>query len=211
MTSLLDTFFATLDAIPFWLLLTVVGVLLVLETTALVGLVTPGEVVLLAAATTVGSGWEYGAMVAVAAAGTIVGQSGGYLIGRRTGPWLRQSRAGRWIGEPNWQRAERVVASGAARAIVGARFMAVAHSLVPVIAGSLRMDVGRFLRCTVIGAVAWSLVYVSLGSAASVAIRQFAHLIGPTATGLVVAAVVVVLVVRAVRRRRAERVPVEVG
>jgi membrane-associated protein len=211
MTSLLDTFFATLDAIPFWLLLTVVGVLLVLETTALVGLVTPGEVVLLAAATTVGSGWEYGALVAVAAAGTIVGQSGGYLIGRRTGPWLRQSRAGRWIGEPNWQRAERLVASGAARAIVGARFMAVAHSLVPVIAGSLRMDVGRFLRCTVIGAAAWSLVYVSLGSAASVAIRQVAHLIGPTATGLVAATVVVVLVVRAIRRHRAARVPAEVG
>lgn len=211
MTSLLDTFFATLDAIPFPLLLTVVGVLLVLETTALVGLVTPGEVVLLAAATTVASGWEYAAMVAVAAGGTIVGQSGGYLIGRRTGPWLRQSRAGRWIGEPNWQRAEQLVASGAARAIVGARFMAVAHSLVPVIAGSLRMDVGRFLRCTVVGAAAWALVYVSLGSAASVAIRQFAHLIGPTATGLVVAAVVVVLVVRAVRRHRAERVPVEVG
>jgi membrane-associated protein len=211
MTSVLDTFFATLDAIPFPLLLTVVGVLLVLETTALVGLVTPGEVVLLAAATTVGSGWEYAALVAVAAGGTIVGQTGGYLIGRRTGPWLRESRAGRWIGAPTWQRAEALVHSGASRAIVGARFLAVAHSLVPVIAGSLRMDVGRFLRCTVVGAAAWALVYVTLGSAASAAIRQVAHLVGPTATGLAVAAVAVVLVVRAIRRHRAARVPAEVG
>ena len=211
MTSWLDSFFATLDAIPFWLLLTVVGVLLVLETTALVGLVTPGEVVLLAAATTVGSAWEYAALVTVTAGGTIVGQTGGYLLGRRTGPWLRQSRAGRWIGEPNWQRAEQLVAGGAARTIVGARFMAVAHSLVPVIAGSLRMDVGRFLRCTVVGAAAWALVYVTLGSAASAAIRQVAHLVGPTATALVAATVVVLLVLRAIRRHRAQRVPAEVG
>ncbi|MGI5125470.1 DedA family protein [Pseudonocardia sp. CA-107938] len=211
MDSWFASFFAMLDAIPTWQLFAVVGVLLVLETTALVGLVTPGEVVLLAAATTVGSGWEFAALAAVATVGTIVGQTGGYLIGRRTGPWLRESRAGRWIGEPNWQRAEDLVASGASRAIVGARFLAVAHSLVPVIAGSLRMDVGRFLRCTVVGAAAWALVYVGLGSAASAAIRHVAHLVGPTATGLVVAAVVGVLVVRAVRRRRAERVPAEVG
>ncbi|MFC4943883.1 hypothetical protein [Pseudonocardia sp. GCM10023141] len=49
----LDTFFATLDAIPAWQLYTVVGLMLVLETTALIGLITPGEVVLLAPATTV--------------------------------------------------------------------------------------------------------------------------------------------------------------
>lgn len=207
MESWLDAFFATLDAIPTWQLLLVVGVLLVLETTALIGLITPGEVVLLAAATTVAGVGEFVALAAVAAGATIVGQGGGYLLGRTAGPRLRASRAGRLIGEPHWERAERLLASGAGRAVVGARFLAVAHSLVPVIAGSLRMDAGRFLRCTALGAVAWSLVYVGLGSAASAAIRHVAHLIGPAATGLVLGAVVVALVVRALRRRRADRAP----
>jgi membrane-associated protein len=82
----------------------------------------------------------------------------------------------------------------------------VAHSLVPVIAGTLRMPLARFARYTAIGAVVWGLVYVGLGSAASTAIRHSAHLIGPTATGLVVTVAVALLVVRAARKRRRTRV-----
>jgi membrane-associated protein len=194
-----------LDAIPFWQLCAIVGVLLVLETTVLIGLVTPGEVVLLAAATTVGSAGEYAALAGIAAGASLVGQTGGYLIGRRFGGRLRASWAGRKIGEPHWVRAERVLAGGAGRAIVASRFLAVAHSLVPVIAGTLRMPLRRFAPYTATGAVVWGLVYVGLGSAASAAVRHSAHLIGPVFTGVLVAAVVAVLVVRAVRARRRER------
>jgi membrane-associated protein len=201
-TEWLGSFFAMIDAMPAWQLYTVVGVLLVLETTVLVGLVTPGEVVLLAAATTVGSAGEYAALAAVAAGGSLAGQTGGYLLGRTFGGRIRASWGGRKIGEANWVRAERVLRGGTGRAIVGSRFLAVAHSLVPVIAGTLRMPWGRYARYTAVGAVLWGLVYVGLGSAASIAIRKFAHLLGPTVTTVVVAAVVVALIVRAVRKRR---------
>jgi hypothetical protein len=43
----LGSFFAMIDALPAWQLYGVVGLLLVLETTVLIGLITPGEVVLL--------------------------------------------------------------------------------------------------------------------------------------------------------------------
>src|SRR3954471_2821656 len=102
----LGSFFAMLDALPAWQLYAVVGALLVLETTVLVGLVTPGEVVLLAAATTVGNAGEYAALAAVAAGASIVGQTGGYFLGRTFGGRIRASWAGRKIGEPNWLRAE---------------------------------------------------------------------------------------------------------
>jgi membrane-associated protein len=195
-------FFAALDAIPGWQLYAGVGLLLVLETTILIGVVTPGEIVLLAAATTVGTAGEYAALAAVAAGASLVGQTGGYLLGRRFGGTIRSSRAGRTIGEPNWLRAEAVLRGGTGRAIVVSRFLAVAHSLVPVIAGTLRMSIQRFLRYTALGAVVWGLVYVGLGSAASLAIRNAAHLVGPTATGIAVAVVVVLLVVREIRKRR---------
>lgn len=91
--------------------------------------------------------------------------------------------------------------SGKGRVLVGSRFLAVAHSLVPVLAGTLAMPRARFVRYTVLGAVVWALVYVGLGSAASAVLRGAAHLVGPIATGAVVAAV---LVVRAVRRRRVQ-------
>jgi membrane-associated protein len=201
-TEWLGSFFALLDAIPTWQLYSVVGVLLVLETTVLVGLVTPGEVVLLAAATTVGSTGEYLALAAIAAGASFAGQTGGYLLGRTFGGRIRASWGGRKIGEANWLRAERVLRGGTGRAIVASRFLAVAHSLVPVIAGTLRMPWGRYARCTALGAVLWGLVYVGLGSAASIAIRESAHLLGPTVTTVVVVAVVVALIVRAVRKRR---------
>jgi membrane-associated protein len=201
-TEWLGSFFATIDAMPTWQLYAVVGVLLVLETTVLVGLVTPGEVVLLAAATTVGSTGEYVGLAAVAAGASLIGQNGGYLLGRTFGGRIRASWGGRKIGEVNWVRAERVLRGGTGRAIVGSRFLAVAHSLVPVIAGTLRMPWGRYARYTAVGAVLWGLVYVGLGSAASIAIRKFAHLLGPTVMTVVVAAVVVALIVRAVRKRR---------
>jgi membrane-associated protein len=83
---------------------------------------------------------------------------------------------------------------------------------VPVLAGTLRMPWRRFARYTALGAVVWGLVYVGLGSAASAALRQSAHLVGPTVTGVFVAVVVVALGVRAIRRRRAaEPVTAEVG
>jgi membrane-associated protein len=195
-------FFAALDAIPGWQLYAGVGLLLVLETTILIGVVTPGEIVLLAAATTVGTAGEYAALAAVAAGASLVGQTGGYLIGRRFGGTIRSSRAGRAIGEHNWLRAEAVLRGGTGRAIIVSRFLAVAHSLVPVIAGTLLMPMQRFLRYTVLGAVVWGLVYVGLGSAASLAIRNAAHLVGPTATGIAVVVVVVLLAVRGIRKRR---------
>jgi membrane-associated protein len=211
-TEWLGSFFAMIDAIPAWQLYSVVGVLLVLETTVLVGLVTPGEVVLLAAATTVGSTGEYAALAAVAAGASVVGQNGGYLLGRTFGGRIRASWGGRKIGEANWVRAERVLRGGTGRTIVVSRFLAVAHSLVPVIAGTLRMPWGRYARYTAVGAVLWGLVYVGLGSAASIAIRESAHLLGPTVTTVLVAAVVVALIGRAVRnRRRAAGEPVDGG
>lgn len=199
----LADFFATIDAIPSWQLYAVAGVLLVLETTMLIGLVTPGEVVLLAAATTVGTAGEYATLATVAAGASLVGQTGGYLIGRQFGGRIRAGWAGRRIGEDSWTRAEAVLRDGRGRVLIGSRFAAVAHSLVPVIAGTLRMPGHRFLRYTAIGAVLWGLVYVGLGSAASAALRNAAHLVGPTVTGLLVAGIAVALVVRALRRRRA--------
>lgn len=197
-------FFATIDAIPSWQLYSAVDVFLLLETTVLIGLVTPGEVVLLAAATTVGTPGEYAALATVAAGASLVGQTGGYGLGRRFGGWIQASWAGRRIGEDNWSRAEVMLRDGRGRVLIGSRFVAVAHSLVPVIASTLRMPLRRFGCYAAIGAGLWGLVYVGLGSAASVAVRNVAHLVGPTVTGLLVAGIVVALVVRTLRRRRAE-------
>lgn len=94
---------------------------------------------------------------------------------------------------------------GRGRVLVGSRFLAVAQSVVPVVAGTLRMPAGRSVRYTALGAVLWGLVYAGLGGAAPTAARQSAHLVGPTVTGVVVV-VAVALGVQALRRHRSEHV-----
>jgi membrane-associated protein len=195
-----------LDAIPPASLYAVVAVLLVLETTVLIGLVTPGEVVLLAAATRSATCPSTSRWAAVGGGASVLGHTtGGYLIGRRFGGRIRGSWAGRRIGEPHWARAEGVLRGGAGRAIVGSRFLAVAHSLVPGDRGDAADAPAavRALHRARGGGVGTGLR--RLGSAASTAVRHSAHLIGPVFTGVLVGAVVIVLVVRAVRARRRER------
>lgn len=200
--------FSTLDAAPLWQLCLGVGLLLVLETTVFIGLLIPGEVVLLASATTVDGPGEFVALASTAAAASLLGQSGGYLLGRRFGAGIRRSWLGRRIGAASWARAEDMLRGGTGRAIIGSRFLAVAHSLVPMLAGTLRMRGRRFAVYTLAGAVVWGIVYVALGGAASVALRHGAHLLGPVLTGVLGTAAAAFLVVRAGRsRRRARRSP----
>ena len=77
----------------------VVGLLAMLEASAFVGLVVPGEAALLAGGFLVSQGRaSLGVMIAAAVAGAIVGDSIGYEVGRHLGPSLRRSTS--WAGRP---------------------------------------------------------------------------------------------------------------
>ncbi len=151
---------------------------------------------LLAAATTVRSVGECAALAGVAAGASLVGQTGGYLDRAAVGGRI-QYELGRAGGSAslNWERARGGAARGKGRAL-GSRFLAVAHSLVPVLAGTLRMPRRRFARYTALGAVAASSTSVwerGVGGAGG-----SRRTVGPTVTGAFVAVVVVALGVRAI-------------
>lgn len=194
--------FAAVDAMPQWQVLGLVAVVLVLETSAFIGFVTPGESVLMLAAASVASAADFALLAGVAVLASVVGQTGGYLIGRRWGGALRRSRAGRLVKDSYWDAAEGVLRSGRARVLIGSRFVAAAHALVPVLAGTLRMPLRRFAEYTLVGAVVWAVTYVAVGAVASAALRSFAQYLGPVAAALVVVAAVAGVVVHAVRSRR---------
>jgi len=50
--------------------------------------------------------------------------------------------------------------------VAAARFVAVVHALVPVVAGSVRMRYRRFLGWSALGAAAWSVTFVGIGALA---------------------------------------------
>lgn len=148
------------------------GVFIVLETSVLIGLVVPGDTVVLVAATAVDSPAEYIALVLTCIAGALSGGSIGFAIGRTIGPWLRRSRAGRLIGEKNWVRAENFLDHRGGIAVFISRFLPVLHSLTPLTVGMSTLRYRTFILWLAAASTLWSFVYVSVGSAAAETYRE---------------------------------------
>jgi membrane-associated protein len=183
------------------------GLFLALETSVFVGLVVPGDTVALVAGSTVTALEQFVTLVGFAVLGSLLGESGGYLIGRRFGTRVRYSRTGRRVGERRWGRAERFLnGGGGGWALISARYVPVVHALVPVLAGTLRMPYRRFIAWEAAGALIWSMTYLGIGTVAGAALREHGHRLGYAGS------VVILLLIGGVdllirwRRRRANRI-----
>ena len=176
------------------------GLFTVLETSVGIGLLIPGDSVVLLAATTVTTPNRFAALVAVTVLGSVTGETVGYLLGRRWGTRVRTSRLGRRLGEDRWVRAEAFLTGRGGRAVAAARFVAVVHALVPVVAGTVGMPYRRFVGWAALGAVAWSVLYVGIGMTAGASWREYGDRLGLVGLAVLGGVLVVVLVVRAGRR-----------
>lgn len=184
------------------------GVGMFLETSLLVGLIVPGDTIVLVAATAVDSPVEYVALLLVVIVGALGGESVGFLLGRWFGPKIRDSRVGARIGHHNWQRAANYVDRRGGIAVFVSRFLPVLHSLVPVTVGMSNMPYRRFLAWTVPACVVWATAYVTFGSVAAISYRQVAstlHYAGYVFVGAIVAFIVAVVVVKKLLERSQAR------
>lgn len=165
------------------------GVAVMLETSVLVGLVVPGDTVVIVAATAVGS-WGEGIALGVAVVvGALIGESIGFWLGRWLGPALRHSRLGRRIGEKNWIRSELYLRRRGGPAIFLSRFLPVLHSLVPLTVGMSGFAYRRFLAWTAPACILWAVLYVSVASAAAGTYRELSdsvHWAGYIFVGVIV-------------------------
>ncbi len=138
-----------------------------LETTILLGIVVPGDTLVVAVATAVREPWQYVLLLVAVVVGTLAGQSVGFLLGRWIGPAIRASRLGRWIGEANWDRAAAFVDRRGPIAVFVSRFLPVLHALMPLTVGMSSMRYRRFILSALPAAIIWGFVYVSLGTFAA--------------------------------------------
>lgn len=135
------------------------------EAALMIGVVFPGETVLLVAGFAAQQGYiALWPMIAVAVGAAVLGDSVGYEIGRSLGPALRRSRLGRWIGPARWDSADAFLDRHGAKAVLLGRFTAVLRALTPGIAGMARMPYLRtFLPWNIIGGALWGAGCVLLG------------------------------------------------
>lgn len=143
------------------------GLFIMLETTILLGLIVPGDTVVLVASTAVDSPLGYWSLAIVVIIGALAGASLGFAIGRYFGPRLRASKLGQRIGEKNWQRAENFLDHRGGIAVFISRFLPVLHSLTPLVVGMSTLRYRTFMLWLTPACILWSFAYVSVGSAAA--------------------------------------------
>jgi membrane protein DedA with SNARE-associated domain len=186
----------------------IAGVGVLLETSVLVGLIVPGDTIVLVASTGVEDPVQFVALVLAVIAGSLGGESIGFALGRAFGPFIRRSWLGQKIGERNWVRAENYLQRRGGIAVFLSRFLPVFHSLIPLTVGMSGMRYRTFMAWTIPACVIWTLAYVGVGSAAAGGYREFSdrlHSAGYLFVGAIVLFVVLAFVVKSWLHRREGR------
>ncbi|HVW41400.1 MAG TPA: DedA family protein [Amycolatopsis sp.] len=194
-----------LEAIPPLLVYIAVGAVIGFES---LGIPLPGEIVLVSAALLASQHGDFNPWVIgiAGSAGAIIGDSIGYLIGRKGGQRLFDWAGRKFpkhFGPTHVANAERIFAKRGVWAVFFGRFVAILRILCGPLAGSLRMHYWKFLTANALGGIAWAggttaLVY-SLGVVAERWLSRFSYI------ALGVAIVVGVIISLVVKRRMGAR------
>lgn len=172
MTDLLGGLIETISSVPpLWRNL-IAGVFIMLETSIFIGLVVPGDTVVLVASTGVTDLGDFFFLLIAVLIGSLIGETIGFTIGRFFGPKLRHSKLGKKIGEENWIAADKLVAQRGGWAVFISRFLPVLHSVVPAVAGMTKMPYRIFIAWTFAACAIWASLYVGVGYAARASYEQ---------------------------------------
>jgi membrane-associated protein len=182
----------------------IAGVAMFLETSILVGLLVPGDTVVIVSSTAVSSTPEYWALLITVLAGSLAGESLGFVLGRLFGPRLRASRLGKRIGGGHWDRAERYLARRGGLAVFISRFLPVLHALIPLTVGMSPMRYRRFLAWTAPACAVWAFAYITVGTLAAGSYRTVGdrlHYAGYLFVGVIAVFLLIALGVRTLLNR----------
>jgi membrane protein DedA with SNARE-associated domain len=146
------------------------------ETSLFLGLVIPGDSVVLIAASSLHGVLDFLGLVGFVLLGSLAGESVGFWIGRVFGKRIRKSWLGQKIGEKNWELGDSFVHKRGGIAVAISRFIPVLHSLVPVIAGMTKMRYRSFISWTIAACALWAGVYTALGWSAGTTYQELEKL-----------------------------------
>jgi len=208
LTNSLDSLLTTIQSVHPAVRTLIAGVGILLETSVLVGLVVPGDTIVLVASTAVMGPVEYVALLLAVIVGALIGESIGFALGRYFGPRIRDSKLGARIGEKHWVRAANYLDRRGGIAVFISRFLPVLHSLIPITVGMSTMSYRRFIGWTIPASVIWTLAYVSVGTFAAGSFRDLLsrlHGAGYVFVAIIAVFVVGILLIKKILERREAR------
>jgi membrane-associated protein len=206
--EILGWILATVHSVDPVLRILLAGVGIFCETSILIGLIVPGDTVVIVAATATTNWVEYGALLIAVVVGALGGESLGFALGHYFGPKIRASRLGQRIGENHWMRAENYLDRRGGIAVFLSRFLPVLHSLIPVTVGMSTMRYRKFIAWTTPACVVWAASYVSVGWAAASSYERLStqlHFAGYIFVAIIIAFLLIVLLVKKLLEKREAR------
>jgi membrane protein DedA with SNARE-associated domain/membrane-associated phospholipid phosphatase len=181
-----------------------VAVLAFLETGAFVGLVAPGETVVIAGGVVAGQGEiQLLPLIGLVWVCAVLGDTTSFFIGRKLGRRFLERHGPRVkITEERLEQVERYFERHGGKTILIGRFIGLVRALAPFIAGSSGVAYKRFLPYSIVGTGLWSSVFCTLGYLFWQSFDQVVHLVGQALFGFGLTIAVIVGLVVAYRRRR---------
>jgi membrane protein DedA with SNARE-associated domain len=179
----------------------IVGAATLLESS---GVPTPAESAIIAAALYAATTHEIGIvpLVAAAAAGAILGDNIGYVVGRWLGFRVLQRYGGKiGLNEARIRLGRYLFRRHGSQVVFFGRFIALLRAFTAVLAGAAHMGWWRFLLFNTLGGVAWASLY---GFGAYFLGQEAEQVAGPLAIGLgVLAAIALGIIIVTLRRQEA--------
>jgi len=160
----------------------VIFLVVALECQALLGLVMPGESLVLVGGFFAGQGvLDPGLLIGVISISAILGDSIGFGLGRQLGRgWLLKHGRRFGLRQEHLDRADGLFAKHGGKAVFGSHFLYLLRPLMPFVAGDRRMRYQKFLLYNAMGCIVWASVFVSLGYVAGESWRMAAQSVGVT-------------------------------
>jgi membrane protein DedA with SNARE-associated domain/membrane-associated phospholipid phosphatase len=180
-----------------------VGVLAFLETGAFVGLVAPGETVVIAGGVIAGQGEiELIPLIGLVWICAVLGDSTSFYLGHRLGRgWLERHGPRVKITPERLTQVETYFERHGGKTILIGRFIGLVRALAPFIAGTSKVPYRRFVPYSIVGTGLWATTFCVLGYIFWRSFDQVAHLAGQAIFGFGVTVAIVVGIVVAYRRR----------
>jgi membrane protein DedA with SNARE-associated domain/membrane-associated phospholipid phosphatase len=181
-----------------------VGVLAFLETGAFVGLVAPGETVVIAGGVVAGQGEiELVPLIGVVWACAVLGDTTSFFIGRRLGrSFLERHGPKLRITHERLEHVEGYFERHGGKTILIGRFIGLVRALAPFVAGSSGMAYRRFIPFSIVGCGLWGALFSILGYLFWQSFDQVVGLAGQATLGFGVTVAVILAGVWLYRRLR---------
>ncbi len=181
-----------------------VGFLVFAEAALLIGFFIPGETAAVIGGVLAGLGAvNLEVMMAVVVVCAIVGDSVGFEVGKRAGPYFLERRPLK--GNAAVRRSLEMLERYGGPAVFLGRFVAFARALIPGLAGMSGLRYRVFLFYNAAGGLIWGVGYTLLGYVVGLSFEHILSEVGLWSLAVVALVVAVVLMVRYLNRRRERR------